>query len=130
MGWSTQQIADLAGTTLRTVRHYHEIGVLAEPPRGANGYKDYGVSHLTQLLRIRRLVDFGAPLSEIRSMRLVDDTEKASLEYRDKLRHLDDEAERAILRLETIRAGIREELDAEESAARSVFLPQVPTRTS
>ncbi|WP_193105790.1 MerR family transcriptional regulator [Brachybacterium sp. FME24] len=119
MGWSTQQIADLAGTTLRTVRHYHEIGLLPEPPRGANGYKSYGVIHLTQLLHIRRLVDFGAPLSDVRSMSLVDHAGGASAEYLDALRRLDDEAQRAIQRLQGIRAGIRQELDAQEAATRA-----------
>ena len=33
MGWSTREVAQLAGTTLRTVRHYHEIGLLDEPER-------------------------------------------------------------------------------------------------
>lgn len=119
MGWSTQQLADLAGTTLRAVRHYHEIGLLPEPPRGANGYKDYGVRHLTQLLHIRRLVDFGAPLSEIRTMSLVDHAGAATSEYLDTLRRLDHEAHRAMQRLEGIRDGIRKELDAHEAAARA-----------
>ncbi|WP_193636318.1 MerR family transcriptional regulator [Brachybacterium subflavum] len=114
MGWSTQEIADLAGTTLRTVRHYHEIGLLPEPPRGTNGYKSYGVSHLTQLLHIRRLVEFGAPLSEIRTMDLSVDSGSASAGYLTTLRRLDDEAQRAILRFQAIRAGIRQELKAHE----------------
>src|SRR5204863_5377681 len=39
MAWSTREIAELAGTSLRAVRHYHEVGLLAEPERRANGYK-------------------------------------------------------------------------------------------
>lgn len=31
MGWSTPQLAELAGTSLRTVRHYHEVGLLDAP---------------------------------------------------------------------------------------------------
>jgi hypothetical protein len=31
MAWSTRELAELAGTTLRAVRHYHEVGLLAEP---------------------------------------------------------------------------------------------------
>ncbi len=38
MAWNTRQLAELAGTTLRTVRHYHGIGLLAEPERGADGH--------------------------------------------------------------------------------------------
>ncbi|MBB4854101.1 DNA-binding transcriptional MerR regulator [Mycobacteroides chelonae] len=28
MGWSTRELAELAGTSLRTVRQYHDIGML------------------------------------------------------------------------------------------------------
>ncbi|WP_433560110.1 MerR family DNA-binding transcriptional regulator [Pseudonocardia xinjiangensis] len=28
MAWSTRELADLAGTTVRAVRHYHDVGLL------------------------------------------------------------------------------------------------------
>jgi len=65
MAWSTREIAELAGTSLRAVRHYHEVGLLPEPERHSNGYKQYGVAHLVRLLRIKRLVDLGFPLARI-----------------------------------------------------------------
>ena len=68
MAWSTREIAELAGTSLRAVRHYHEVGLLPEPERHSNGYKQYGVSHLVRLLRIKRLVDLGFSLSQIAAM--------------------------------------------------------------
>ncbi|ANY08479.1 MerR family transcriptional regulator [Pseudonocardia sp. HH130630-07] len=68
MAWSTREIAELAGTSLRAVRHYHEVGLLEEPERRANGYKQYGVSHLVRLLRIKRLTDLGFSLSQIEDM--------------------------------------------------------------
>ncbi|KAA9143511.1 MerR family transcriptional regulator [Microbacterium lushaniae] len=65
MAWSTRELADLAGTTVNTVRHYHRVGLLDEPERRYNGYKQYGVRHLVRLLRIRRLADLGVPLSQV-----------------------------------------------------------------
>ncbi|MCQ6248646.1 MerR family transcriptional regulator [Streptomyces malaysiensis] len=65
MSWSTREIAELAGTSLRAVRHYHEVGLLEEPERRVNGYKQYGVPHLVRLLRIKRLVDLGFSLNQI-----------------------------------------------------------------
>ncbi|MEU6783090.1 MerR family transcriptional regulator [Nonomuraea angiospora] len=65
MAWSTRELAELAGTTVNTIRHYHRLGLLEEPERRYNGYKQYGVPHLVCLLRIRRLVELGVPLSEI-----------------------------------------------------------------
>ena len=51
MAWSTRQLAELAGTTVKTVRHYHEIGLLSEPERASNGYKQYRTEHLVRLLQ-------------------------------------------------------------------------------
>ena len=48
MDWSIQQIARLAGTTSRTLRHYGDLGLL-EPTRiGANGYRYYDQAALTR----------------------------------------------------------------------------------
>lgn len=68
MAWSTRQLAELAGTSLRAVRHYHEVGLLDEPERGSNGYKHYGVAHLVRLLRIKRLTELGFSLAQIAEM--------------------------------------------------------------
>lgn len=57
-------VADLAGVTIRTVRHYHRLGVLPEPPRRSNGYRDYTVDHLVALLRIRELTASGLSLAQ------------------------------------------------------------------
>ncbi|GAB3839117.1 DNA-binding transcriptional MerR regulator [Kribbella italica] len=63
----------MAGTSLRTVRHYHDIGLLEAPARGTNGYKQYGVRHLVRLLRIRRLTELGFSLAQIATMTASDD---------------------------------------------------------
>lgn len=68
MPWSTRELADLAGTTVNTVRHYHRLGLLEEPDRRYNGYKQYEVRHLVSLLRIRRLAVLGIPLSQMGSV--------------------------------------------------------------
>lgn len=65
MSWSTRELAELADTTVNTVRHYHRLGLLEEPERRYNGYKQYEVRDLVRLLRIRRLADLGVPLSRI-----------------------------------------------------------------
>jgi DNA-binding transcriptional MerR regulator len=65
VAWSTRELANLAGTTVNTIRHYHRLGLLDVPEREYNGYKQYEVRHLVRLLRIRRLVSLGVPLSQI-----------------------------------------------------------------
>lgn len=56
-------VARAAGVSARTVRFYHELGVLPEPRRLANGYRDYSFADLARLLRLRWLADSGLPLA-------------------------------------------------------------------
>lgn len=99
MAWSTSELADLASTTVNTVRHYHRLGLLPEPERRYNGYKQYGVGHLVQLLRIRRLVDLGLPLAQISAL---DDGGRDQ----ELLREVDAELVASIERVQRARASI------------------------
>lgn len=59
MEYPIAEVARLAGTTSRTLRHYGEVGLL-EPSRiGANGYRYYDVAALTRLQRILMLRQLG-----------------------------------------------------------------------
>ncbi|WP_087003322.1 MerR family transcriptional regulator [Gulosibacter sp. 10] len=65
MDWSIQEIAKLAGTTSRTLRHYDAIGLL-EPTRiGGNGYRRYDEEALVRLQRILLLRELGLGLPQI-----------------------------------------------------------------
>jgi DNA-binding transcriptional MerR regulator len=97
MAWSTRELAELAGTTLKAVRYYHRIGLLEEPERAANGYKRYRVKHLVRLLRIRRLVDLGVPPSDIPAMEESDENAEQTL------RALDAELKASIERQQRMR---------------------------
>ncbi|MGP9537244.1 MerR family transcriptional regulator [Brachybacterium sp. AOP43-C2-M15] len=57
------ELADLAGVSVRTLRYYHQTGALPEPPRRANGYRDYSADHLVTVLRIRQLTGSGLSLA-------------------------------------------------------------------
>lgn len=100
MPWSTRELAELAGTTVNTVRHYHRLGLLEEPERHYNGYKQYGVGHLVRLLRIRRLTDLGVPLSRIGQMGVGDEGTPQAL------RELDGELAASMERLRRAREDI------------------------
>jgi DNA-binding transcriptional MerR regulator len=102
MAWSTRELAELAGTTLRAVRYYHEVGLLDPPERAVNGYKQYGVAHLVRVLRIRRLLDLGMTLDQVREMGDLDEHPEA------ELRRLDDQAREEIERLEQVRGELGE----------------------
>jgi DNA-binding transcriptional MerR regulator len=65
VAWSTRELAELTGTTVNAIRHYHRLGLLDEPERRSNGYKQYGNRELARLLSIRRLVELGVPLARV-----------------------------------------------------------------
>jgi DNA-binding transcriptional MerR regulator len=101
MGWSTREVADLAGTTVNTVRHYHQIGLLEQPDRMSNGYKQYQVRHLVRLLKIRRLRDLGVPLDQIDQVAVDGDSSTEAL------RAIDSDLRVSIERLQRARAEIQ-----------------------
>ncbi|MEU9805928.1 MerR family transcriptional regulator [Mycobacterium sp. NPDC050853] len=100
VGWSTRELAELAGTSLRTVRHYHDIGLLDEPERRSNGYKSYGVAHLVRVLQIKRLAGLGLSLQQIADMDVANEDPHVAL------RALDTELAATIERLRRVRAEI------------------------
>jgi DNA-binding transcriptional MerR regulator len=59
--------AAFTGTTPRAIRHYHAIGLLAEPERGADNRRRYGYDDMIRLLWIRKMADAGIPLDDIRT---------------------------------------------------------------
>lgn len=64
----SSELAELAGVTVRTLRHYHQTGLLPEPSRSPGGYRDYDVGDLVRLLRITRMTALGVPLSVLPAM--------------------------------------------------------------
>jgi DNA-binding transcriptional MerR regulator len=62
------RLASYAGVTVRTVRHYHQIGLLAEPGRDRSGYRSYGSADVVRLIRIRVLADAGVPLARVQEL--------------------------------------------------------------
>ena len=62
------QLAAYAGVTTRAVRHYHQIGLLAEPERDASGYRTYAAPDVVRLIRIRTLAEAGVPLARVEEL--------------------------------------------------------------
>lgn len=103
------ELAELAGTTTRTLRYYEQLGLLPAR-RAGNGYRAYDEADLRLLREIRMLQDFGFGLEEtrpfvecLRAGHPEGDSCPASLEvYRRKLAELDD----CIARLEDVRRQV------------------------
>ncbi|MFJ7297170.1 MerR family transcriptional regulator [Streptomyces collinus] len=103
------ELAAVVGVTTRAVRHYHHLGLLPEPERRANGYREYGLRHAVVLARIRRLTELGLGLAEVRDV-LADDAGKDLVEV---LTELDEDLARQEEALRERRARLRALLDAE-----------------
>lgn len=66
------QLADYAGVTIKAVRHYHQRGLLEEPPRDSSGYRRYSAKHAIALVKIKTLADAGVPLARIKELLAAD----------------------------------------------------------
>ena len=60
MAYTVQEVAKLSGTTIKTLYHYHKIGLLIPSFVGENGYRYYSEKELEQLQQIMfyRELDF------------------------------------------------------------------------
>lgn len=64
-GITIGQAAAYAGVTIKTVRHYHRLGLVEEPARDSSGYRRYGSVELLRLVQARTLAGAGVPLAEV-----------------------------------------------------------------
>ncbi len=66
--YTVKQIAKAAGVSVRTLHHYHEIGLLVPRNMGANGYRYYGEAELLRLQQILLYRGFGLALAEVQTV--------------------------------------------------------------
>ena len=103
------QLASYAGVTIKAVRHYHQRGLLDEPPRDASGYRRYDAQHAIELLKIKTLAEAGVPLARIKELLAADRDEFAAAiaEIDHKLEERADELLRTRERIVQLRGGDR-----------------------
>ena len=115
--WSIQEVARLAGTTSRTLRHYGDIGLLPATRVASNGYRYYDADAVVRLQRILLLRELGLGLASIAEvLRGQRDDAGALLAH---LRWLEAERERVSAQIDSVRTTIDklnegEQLMAEE----------------
>ncbi|MFF3494479.1 MerR family transcriptional regulator [Streptomyces sp. NPDC002795] len=64
-GVTIGQAAVFVGVTVKTVRHYHKLGLAEEPERDTSGYRRYRSADLLRLVQVRTLATAGVPLAEV-----------------------------------------------------------------
>lgn len=62
---SAGELARRAGISADTLRHYERKGVIAPPPRSANGYRKYPEQTLVRVQLIRRALGLGFTLDDL-----------------------------------------------------------------
>ena len=87
------EVAELTGTTARTIRYYEEIGLLDSAPERAQGkhrvYTQADVDRVREIIRLRDLL--GLSLEQLSQLL---EAESARAHLRDELAHTEDPAER------------------------------------
>ncbi len=78
------QLARFANVSTKTIRVYHDKGLLAEPDRDSSGYRRYTARDAIALIKIRTLAEAGVPLARIRYLLTATDEE-----FRRAMNHLD-----------------------------------------
>ncbi|MFP8904995.1 MerR family transcriptional regulator [Streptomyces atacamensis] len=113
------EVADRTGLSLRTIRHYEEVGLVVPSARTKGGFRLYTASDLDRLMVIRRMKPLDFSLEEMRDLLEITDRLSAGepLEEteRERLRErLDAYRKIADARCETLRAQL---MAAEDFAA-------------
>ena len=61
-------VAERTGLSLRTIRHYEEVGLLPEAQRSAGGFRLYTDDAVARLLLIKRMKPLDFSLDEMRDL--------------------------------------------------------------
>jgi MerR family copper efflux transcriptional regulator len=68
------ELAENTGLSLRTIRHYDEIGLLKASGRTEGGFRLYTQEDLSRLILIRRMKPLGFALEEMMELLVIIDT--------------------------------------------------------
>lgn len=67
IAYTVQEVANLAGITVKTLYHYQRLGLLLPASVGENGYRYYGEKELLRLQQILFYRELELPLKEIKT---------------------------------------------------------------
>jgi MerR family transcriptional regulator, thiopeptide resistance regulator len=107
--YSVGQVAAFSGVTVRTLRHYDQIGILSPGRALPNGYRRYDDGDLDRLRQILFYRELGFPLEEVGTI-LKDAPADEPVHLRRQHRLLKDR----IARLERIVAIVEKEMEARQ----------------
>lgn len=81
-------VAAAAGCSVRSVRHLHESGAVAEPARTSGNYREYSISDLAAVVRARALIDAGVPVADVAAENTSEAVQRALAQLDTRIAHL------------------------------------------
>ena len=103
------ELAERTGLSLRTIRHYDEIGLLRASGRTDGGFRLYTDEDQARLILIRRMKPLGFSLEEMMSLLKTIDTLDGAIEGAD-IAAVRSDLESFIAQAEERRQGLRDQL--------------------
>ncbi len=77
------ELAERTGLSLRTIRHYDEVGILPATSRTEGGFRVYTEGDFERLMLIRRMKPLGFTLEEMQTLLSVTDALQAATDPRE-----------------------------------------------
>lgn len=72
------KLAESLDINVETIRYYQREGLVKQPAKRNNGYRYYGLEHLSRIMFIKRAKDLGFTLNEIKEFLHINAWKKAS----------------------------------------------------
>ncbi len=100
-------VAEITGLSAKTIRYYESVGLMPQPARRANNYRDYGTAEVETLRFVQRSRRLGFSLEDVANLlALWQNKERSSADVKSlALRHVT-EIERRIRELEAMRSVV------------------------
>ncbi len=121
------RFAQLAGTNLRTLRYYEELGLIAPAERSSGGFRYYRPTDINRVRLIRDLQHLGLNLEKVRELlgsRLESESKEALSKRIQQALHEHEALLRSrLLALEAQRRKIRDAVEKLETCARCQNVP-------
>ena len=119
MEWPINEVARLAGTTSRTLRHYGDVGLVHPSRMGSNGYRYYDERALERLQRVLLLRELGLGISAIAQVLDGHSRDEAALETH--VQWLRAEKDRIDRQIASVELTIRKLKGGEQIMAEEMF---------
>lgn len=72
------KLADALDINIETIRFYQREGLVEEPSKRSNGYRYYGIEHMSRIMFIKRAKELGFTLNEIKEILQINIRKKAT----------------------------------------------------